>query len=482
MQENRKNNRDRFIFSSTVIMVIFLLSSLFIPVIRSFAATDFVTVDRETYRLYNEQKWDSVIILGKIAFKEKIDYFYLRLRVGISYYWLKKYILAIEHLNKAREFNSIDPTAAEYLYLSYIFSGKNQEAHALSKDLPWMIKEKLQIKNKLLDQVHFEGGYTFSSDNKQQKNLDLMKNDSIYGEQDLYGNHSYYHLDLLLNLPHGFNLTIAYNYLRFSNLKYFQYGYTNDHFNARINFPWGYRNRYSWNKYSDSYCVKYTVNQHELFLSSTLKLPKRFKLSPAFHFIYFTYPETSSVYNPVTITDTLMLDTIRSHLKDTTFVKNSYSFLVRNKTTVNYILSLTLTKDFSIFTTSLSGSYSNLNDLHQTQLDWSLAWYPLGNPSLYGVTEIMEFFQEKESRLIFQQHLGGKVLSHLWLEGSVLIGDLTNANLSNGFIVYNNTDKINYRLGANLLWTITKNIDLSIFIPGHKTKTYTSSQSKTGGC
>jgi len=386
----------------------------------------------------------------------------LRLRVGISYYWLKKYILAIEHLQKAMEFNSIDPMVTEYLYLSYLYSGKDQEAQAMTNEMPEMIKEKLQIKMKPLGEVHFEGGYTFSSDNKKQVNPNLMGKDSIYGEQDLYGNHSYCNLDLSFNLSLKINLMVAYNYLGFSKTKYFQYGYTADHLEARINFPWGYRNRYSWEKHSDSYSINYHVNQHELYLNSSFQLPGRFKLTPALHLFYITYPETYSVYNPVTITDTLMVDTIRSRIKDTTFQKNSYSFHVRNKNIVNYVLSLSLTKDFSIFTSGMSISFSNLNDLYQTQLGWSLAWYPLGNINFYGVTEVMALFQENESRLIFQQRIGGKVLPRLWLEGSAIIGDMTNANLSNGFIVYNNTDKINYRLGINLLLTVTKNVDLSI--------------------
>jgi len=74
----------------------------------------------------------------------------------------------------------------------------------------------------------------------------------------------------------------------------------------------------------------------------------------------------------------------------------------------------------------------------------------------------MALFQEGKSNLIFQQVIGGRVLPGLWLEGSAIIGDLTNANLMNGFIVYNNTDKINYRLGANLVYSITKNIDISL--------------------
>ena len=45
---------------------------------------DFNAVDILTYRLYMEKKWDSVIIVGKKALRNDIDYYYLRARMGIA--------------------------------------------------------------------------------------------------------------------------------------------------------------------------------------------------------------------------------------------------------------------------------------------------------------------------------------------------------------------------------------------------------------
>ena len=462
MQANKKDIRVNSKVPIMVILPVILLLLLVNPYSRAYGSTDYVIVERESYRLYNQQKWDSVIIVGKQAFKEDIDYFYLRLRVGIAYYWLKKYMQATEHLQKAHEFNSIDPMVSEYLYLSYLYSGKEREAYAMINELPEMVREKLGVQKKILEQVHVEGGYTFSSDDKQKNHPYLIGKDSIYGEQDLYGNHSYTNLDLTFNLSPKINLTVAYNYLRFSETKYFQYGYSQDRLDSTTNYWWGYENHYSWNKLTDSYSVNYQVKQHELFVGSIIQLPGRVSISPSFHLIYIKYPETYSVSNTTTVTDTIFVDSITPNSEVYSFKKNQYSFNVRNRNIANYVVSLSLTKDFSIFSTGLSGSYSNLNNLHQSQLGWNFSFYPLGNSNLYGVTEIISFFQEKESRMIFHQRIGGRVLPRLWLEGSGIVGDLTNVNLSNGFIVYNNTDKINYRIGATLLWTISKNIDFSI--------------------
>ena len=128
----------------------------------------------------------------------------------------------------------------------------------------------------------------------------------------------------------------------------------------------------------------------------------------------------------------------------------------------NYLFSLGISKTFSLYDIRISGSYSNLNNKKQTQLGGSFSWYPLGNLDLYSTTTITGLFQKKDKRLILGQTLGGRILKKFWLEGNFIYGDLTNSNLANGGIVYNNSDKINYRIGANLIWLATKNLEISL--------------------
>ncbi|WP_367328915.1 hypothetical protein, partial [Lentimicrobium sp.] len=66
-----------------------------------------VAIDYEalTYRLYAEQKWDSLLTTGEQAINEGWDYFYIRLRTGIAAFELQRYARAARHLEKAREFN-----------------------------------------------------------------------------------------------------------------------------------------------------------------------------------------------------------------------------------------------------------------------------------------------------------------------------------------------------------------------------------------
>ncbi len=64
---------------------------------------DFNQINGESYRLYSDQKWDSVIFLGKIALKQDMDFYYLRMRMGIARYNQKKYRQASGHFKQALE-------------------------------------------------------------------------------------------------------------------------------------------------------------------------------------------------------------------------------------------------------------------------------------------------------------------------------------------------------------------------------------------
>lgn len=114
--------------------------------------------EKETYRLYTEKKWDSLIVAGKQALDAGIDYYYLRMRVGIAQYEKKQYRLAQIHFRKATEFNSSDELALEYLYYSHLFSGQLEEAQKTTKKFSKDLKKRLELKKHPLEVLFAEGG------------------------------------------------------------------------------------------------------------------------------------------------------------------------------------------------------------------------------------------------------------------------------------------------------------------------------------
>ena len=67
-------------FSITILFIILTYTCLVGQVLRD---TTFRTIDSASYADYTTRDWSKVIDVGKLAKKNKIDYFYLRMRLGI---------------------------------------------------------------------------------------------------------------------------------------------------------------------------------------------------------------------------------------------------------------------------------------------------------------------------------------------------------------------------------------------------------------
>ena len=423
---------------------------------------DFKTVDMLTYRCYEEKKWDSVIVVGKQALHQDIDYYYLRVRLGIAYFEKQEYIPASLHLRKARQFNSGDPMVSDYLYRAYLYINRNEEANILKATFPEEDRGTTGSKRSTLELVHFESGYTLSSDIAPKNLPTLMGHDSIYGEQDLYGNSLYTNLGLKLKISNRVSISMAYNYLNFTKTKYIQYSRGEDHLNSITDTVWGKNYNYTFPLVIYDTSFKYHVNQHEVHLGATVTLPDGLKIMPAIHWIHVSYPMINSKFHMDSIQDTARYTTVDNVYHTFLFARTSYSFDRKDTSFNKWVAALTITKDLGIFNIGISGSWANLNNKNQIQAGLILTYYLLGNLNFYGTTTVTGFFQGKETRLLLSQVMGAKVAPWLWLEGNFYYGDYTNANIFNGSIVYNNTGIIDYRAGANLVFVMNKHIYLSL--------------------
>jgi hypothetical protein len=157
------------------LMILFLLFSS-IPAKAAPDTLDFKTADEETYKYYMQQQWDSVINIGNEALEDGIDYYYLRMRIGVAYYEKKQYRLAEPHFLKALKFNSSDDYAKEYLYYCYLYSQQYDLAGRLSRSFSDSLTNKLHTAyHKPLDVIDADVGEKISSNTQLYSNANFFQ-------------------------------------------------------------------------------------------------------------------------------------------------------------------------------------------------------------------------------------------------------------------------------------------------------------------
>ena len=443
-----------------------ILFFLMILTVRPATKLDFAKVDKLTYQCFTDQKWDSVILVGKQALKQGIDYYYLRVRIGISYFVKQEYFPAVIHLVIARKFNSDDPLVADYLYKAYIFTNRRDEAQLIETKNPKDKNNVQATRKNVLEQAGFEGGYSISDDKsvlllpKPLLKFNRSGGQEIYGIQDVYGSDYYGNLSLTLRILKRLSLSLAYNYLNFSKTVYSSDGRFEDRFMGRIDTIGGKKYIYSFPWVIHDTSFQYKVNQHELHMGLAITLPAGFKILPAFHFIHASNSMFTATPKFTIVKDTGFRSLNGSTVRTFNFAHYDYTLSQKDTSFNNYLVSLMVMKQLGIFNLGVIGSWSDMNNQTQEQAGVTLTYYPLGNLNFYGTSTATGFLQSKETRLLLIQVLGFKITSWCWIEGVFFWGDFSNANILNGSIVYNNSDKIDYKGSGTLTFVVGNHLQL----------------------
>lgn len=169
----------------------------------------FTEVDKTSYRLFSEQKWDSLIDYVHAANKAGIDYYYLQARLGAALYEKKKYRTAAFTYQKALKYNKADNYAKSGLYYSLLNSNNTTASRYLSGKSEAIRNATDSLRYNKMGFVYVEGGVKISN------------------KQEPLGNINYFNLGLRHSLGRRFTFYHAFSYLQqtkhFQQIK--QYGY-----------------------------------------------------------------------------------------------------------------------------------------------------------------------------------------------------------------------------------------------------------------
>ena len=190
------------------IAVFFLLLALTVTAQEKYNAS----VDKKTYDLYMKSNWEGLRDAGSAAIDSGIDFYFLRLRLGISYYQEGNYMSALPHFERAVSFSPKDSIGLEYLYYSYRFSGQESEANILAKRLPAQLKRKAQYKEpEFFKGAYSEAGYSFNQEYKSKTNMSIFGSQDISGTQNVFKSETYINLSLFHSIGERVSAFQGYN-------------------------------------------------------------------------------------------------------------------------------------------------------------------------------------------------------------------------------------------------------------------------------
>jgi tetratricopeptide (TPR) repeat protein len=420
--------------------VIFCIGLFFlIPVLADGQeGADFNRINNETYRLYLEEQWDSVVMLGKTALRQEIDYYYLRMRIGIAYYHKKNFRVAASHFLKALEMNQGDPVAQEYLYYARLMAGQAQQASVIRSRFSGELSQKLPAENgRFFKAGGIEYLYT-TSDFIPPADIPLEFYTLPEGVLTVPLHFSNLAVSLENGIAPGISLLHTYSYLSKDNY-------------------------YHQNEGTGIFYImdKQHVVQHQYYFSPQFTTRSGLTLLPMAHLI-------STYYQAI----------LSSSGGGGGYMGGAGTSTVDYVNDINLAGGMTMVKNWRRIDLSAGASMANLNGARQFQGRFGITWYPLGNLNLYAGAGLSG--QHEWSRLsgltrwVPDLKVGGAIAEKVWIEAAAALGEMHNYLEGNGSIVYNGYSAVmEKKAKLSLLIPVSKKGSL-LYLGGRWTSGYSS--------
>ncbi len=346
-------------------------------------------VDSTSYALYLNADWKSLLEIGKKSRDEGIDFYYLKVRMGIAYYKEGKMLSAIKLFEEAYAVNPYDAVVQEYLYWAYRYSGLILESHLFYEKMSKQVTDKIQLELPFVTALDLSVLATNNSDYDQL----LLANDNVNNNETRYFPKNYQLFSLGLNHP----------------------------FSKRVNFY----HRISMmptssvkqeNLLGEITNTSYNANETRYYADVTVGLGNRWYLDTYFNVIFGKYDD---------LTDEV----------STGGSGNSTA----SPATLNYtdfVFGGSLTKASYYVRNTINASVSNLNGFNQFQTGYTILLYPLGSTLLVPFGSIQFQNQDAYSNMVYTGGLSVNT-ARFSITGYGNIGELNNFVVNNGSIIYN---------------------------------------------
>ncbi len=351
-------------------------------------------VDSTTYALYLRQDWKQIIALGKQSRTEDVDFYYLKVRMGIAYFKENKMLSAIKYLEEAYTINAYDTVVQEYLYWAYRYSGMVLESRLFYDKMAKDLKDEIKLDLPFVTDVNFNMLATsnLDFDDMLQSDITSENNDIrfIPKNYQLFSFGLSHPLSKSINLFHQFSV-MPITSVQQENvdgvLQNATYKGNESRYYADVTFALG--NRWYLDTYMNIIFGKYDNLNAETTTGSVGNGPGGI---------------TSSSSSEITYTDVVFGGSL-----------TKASYFIRN---------------------SVNMSVSNLNGINQFQAGYSMSLYPLGSTLLVPFGSIQYQNQDPDTNVVFTGGLS-VTIDKIVMTGFGTVGEMNNFIANNGAIIYN---------------------------------------------
>ena len=341
----------------------------------------FKQVDSTTYALYLKKDWKPIIAMGKKSKAEGIDFYYLKVRMGIAYFNENKMLNAIQLFEEAHTIDSSDVVVQEYLYWAYRYSGLIMESRLFYNKMTEALKEKIKLDLPFVSDVNFNALATNNLDYDEMLLTDASSEIGnfrfIRKNQQMFSLGMSHPLLKRVNLFHQFTL-IPTNSVQQENVGGVLENET------------------------------YKGTEYRYYVDVTVSLGNRWYFDTYLNVISGNY-------------DNLNVENISSSSK----IKYN-----------DVVFGGSLTKASYFIRNNINVSVSNLNGYNQFQAGYSISLYPLGNTLVVPFGSLQYKNQDADSNVVFTGGLAVKI-DKILLTGFGIVGNMNNFTANNGAIIYN---------------------------------------------
>jgi hypothetical protein len=362
-------------------------------------------VDSLTYLYFNQQNYSLVQTIGKKALKEKIDFYDLRVRLALSYYFQRKFENAWPHFLVATQMNPSDSNLLKYTYSCLILTAQYDKANAFLVSHP-SSNTLEQGKLKGLSKFEIEPGFIASNNEKDFVGKPLSETGNYY-EGNFFSKMKILRTYLEGNISPDLNFMLGANLFETEHLSKFKFGnqvIEDLHQNENYQFNFG--------------------------VCKLMKTNSKVGFSMAYYLQNYTYPFTSS--------NTLSVPPQPIIVKDTTEHSSEIS------------MSLFYSKRLKFIEPIFFINYGTFDFADNLQAELGLTYFPLGQDRLYAYSSVSYLNNSINTGFAFNQKIGFGLNQKFALEANFLGGSLANYMGSSGFLTLNTFDPIKSSSGLNL--------------------------------